>query len=957
MTPSDRHIPRHFVILALTCLLLAAHGIVLRGTLLRASTDAETHGMRMYASPLDFGSAIPSLEAHLGGHQQAIVVRYLGFSCAHCVEQLTYLNRYADRLRGLGVIVLAFSPDTERRNRQLAARFGYDTSVIRLVADPDNQIARAIGAVRTEDDTLRDLHAAIVMRHGTVVLSAYSDQPYMDIEHLVSKATNAATNAATNVQMLGQQPHSLDRYLEGGFTNVVMAGPADGIVGPVDLDFNKSPLHPDDLWVVTTDDRGYGIAILHNATDPERRVLRLKKDSRASHFMWRTQAIAMGQNGTFGTMQSGEPGQGDPFYQFMGPTLWSSDTAVFASRYQDERRILASHLDMLHQSPMGLGMAHERDNIYWVTDGYYNSVHRYDFRDPHEVGGTDHRDGIIRRYSDARLTKGERGRPAHIALDDDKRWLYVIDPGSNRLFRCDITTGSEGGPLVPPDESMENLARFTEWTGMIQQDLPLPGLQEPVGIAVIGDRLLVGDRSTGLIHVAEITENGISALGTVATEAQELLGITVGPDQQIWYVDRAAGTVHCLEFQQQPTIRAERDVAALDVTDSLTFFYASVTDGPHRFAVTVVGSDAEHTDTLTVLDAAVLRVPITLSDSLQVYTVQVQDLGSGVQASTIVAHRGLQRVIADDAPMETFRFPEAVLLTDRRGYVPMRSDVFLRLADSLTHLRVVAWNGGSSGELSPADEAVLTSVMQRNVSVLFVADDPCLVRTETPGSEDFFALFGASVQGADLGTNENGQRLFSGIPGDSVSGGLGLIDCQLARLDHHRGGDFVPNVLFEPVGAGLAVLFGYQSSTVGAVRSEELYRRTVLVGINMARWLDGLQRTQFLDQSLAWLEATPTEIIDDTTTSVGHPQHSSSAVALAIHGTESVTPMAVVRGVASDIQLDLFAATGQRLARLYAGPVDGEVHIPINVASIARGTHFVVLRHQGTITHRSIIVR
>lgn len=925
--------------LILTCCFSALHAI--------AGSD---HGMRMYASPYTTGSTIPVLQPDINDHSRVIVVRYLGFSCAHCVEQLTYLNQHADRLRELGIVVVAFSSDDERRNRQLVARFGYDTSVIRVVADPDNLMARTIGALRMENDMLRDLHAVIVLRDNAVVLTAYSDQPYMDIEHLVAAA--AGPELVVQREVTG-----LDRYLGGDFTNVTIAGPADGIRGPIDLDFNQSHLHPDDLWVVTTDDRGHGIAIVHHATDPTQRTVRLKKDSRASHFMWRTQAIAMGSNGTFGTMQSGEPGQGDPFYQFMGPTLWSSDTAVFASRYQDERRILASHLDMLHQSPMGLGMAHERDNIFWVTDGYYNCVHRYDFRDPHEVGGTDHRDGIIRRYTDVRLQKGERGRPAHIALDDAKRWLYVVDPGANRLFRCDITTGSEGGPLIPPDESMENLARFTEWTGMVQQELFLPALQEPVGIAVAGDRLLVGDRRTGLIHVAEIVDTGIRLRGTIATEAEELLGITIGPDEQIWFADRAAGTVHCLELQQQPTLRAERDVAAINLTDTLSFEYTSVTDGPHHFAVTISGSAGDQTDTLVVTSGSDLQIPVRLPDSLDVYTVTVREIPSGVQASTIVAHRGLQRVIADDAPMETFQFADAVLLTDRTGYVPMRSDVFLRLADSLPALRVVAWNSGSNGEISIADEAVLTSIMQRNTSVLFVSDDPCLIRAETPGSDVLFSQFGAMVKGADPGTNETGQRLFQGVPGDSVSGGLGLIDCQLPRLDHHRGGDFVPNVLLEPVGAGLGVLFGYQSSTISAIRYEEEYRRSVFVGINMARWLDGFQRTQFLDQALTWLEATPTRVPEDTTVSVGNPQDSSPMVELSIHGTESSTPMAVVRGSAPAVHLELYAATGQRLAELYAGPLTGELQVPIAVGSIARGTHFVVLRHQGTLTHRSIIVR
>ena len=35
---------------------------------------------------------------------------------------------------------------------------------------------------------------------------------------------------------------------------------------------------------------------------------------------------------------------------------------------------------MLHESPLGMGIAHDHDNVYWYNDGFYNELVRYDFQ-------------------------------------------------------------------------------------------------------------------------------------------------------------------------------------------------------------------------------------------------------------------------------------------------------------------------------------------------------------------------------------------------------------------------------------------------------------------------------------------------------------------------------------------------------------------------------------------------
>jgi len=943
--------------------------------------SADDHGSAFWPSAFEVGSPLPPATLQvgsdmirmdtLGTNAPVILVRYLGFGCTHCVQQLTYLNDHAAALRELGIRVVAFSEDDQWTSERMIGRMHYDRSVLTIANDPENRAAlQGLKAIRQTGDEVTDLHVAMVVSEGTVRFSRYTEQPYLDVEQLVSAAVHAARPPASAAGF-AESANALDRYLSGTPTVVAVAGPADGIVAPLDLDFNQSPLHPDDLWVVTTDSRGHAIAIVHHATSDDRTV-RLKKDSRASHFMWRTQAIAMGSNGTFATMQSGQNGNMDPFYQFMGPTLWSSDTAVFASRYQADNRVLASHLDMLHQSPMGLGIAHDHDNVYWVSDGYYNTIHRYDFADPHEVGGTDHRDGRIRRYTDASVTLGERGRPGHLALDDAKQWLYIVDPGGNRVLRMDVTTGARQRNLVPPDESGENLAEFTEWSGATVEELISSGIGEPVGIEVYADRLLVGDRLSGTIHVFAITPNGVERLGQIATQAQELLGICVGPDQRIWFVDRGAGTVNRLDTELERTLQATVDVNVVSASDTVSFLAGNPGTTPWSFTglviLTPVSADGSgRPDTVATLDPQTIpagetveiAVEISIPDTLSAWTVTLIDdngtVTGGARAATTMVYEGIRKVIADDALMETFRITEAVAQTDRTEYVSLRSDIFTRAADRLPELQVVLWNGGSAGEISVTDDAVLRSLIERDVEVFLIADDPLLLRADLPGTVEFFRSFGASVRGADLTPATSGQRIFTGVAGDPVSGGLALVDCQLPRLDHHRGGDYIPNVLFRTTTDGVAILARQNTDNIGAVRYERDYRRSVLLGINAARFLDGLQRTQILDQGLAWLEGAAVREPVDTTVSVREEPSATPEIAMRLLGTGGTATTVELVGTAADVHVAVYTVGGQQIADLYHGPLHGLMTLPVELKGAASGTLFIIARTATSITHRTLV--
>ena len=194
------------------------------------------------------------------------------------------------------------------------------------------------------------------------------------------------------------------------------------------------------------------------------------------------------------------------------------------------------------------------------------------------------------------------------------------------------------------------------------------------------------------------------------------------------------------------------------------------------------------------------------------------------------------------------------------------------------------------------------------------------------------------MKGAEELTPDTGQRLFNGIPGDSVSGGLTMIDCQLPRLDHFRGGQFVPNVLFRDNGAGTPVLLRNETEEIGAVRYETGYRRSIIMGINAARFLDGFQRTQLLDQGLAWLEAAPVEQEpEDTTVSVQEDVRIDQHLAIEIQGNPATTSTTiVVHGESSHIDLEIFNVSPDSDSwTCIRGSLQGHRSIQVDVTSLA----------------------
>ncbi|MDX1913236.1 MAG: choice-of-anchor J domain-containing protein [Saprospiraceae bacterium] len=329
-------------------------------------------------------------------------------------------------------------------------------------------------------------------------------------------------------------PNIVDQFLQAAPIYTTVATAANQLSKPNDVDFFPI-LAKNELWVVNerTEALGGSTLTIYDAGKPSQTFLN-RVDGNAWHFMSLPTGIAFSEdNFNFST----SPGVKDANHNggsFTGPALWSSDPNIYAQPSGGN----GSHLDMLHGSPYSMGIAHEADNIFWVFDGWNETIVRYDFGKDHGPGNDDHADGIVRRYLEIPVKK-DGFVPSHLVLDKTSGWLYVVDNGNDRVLRLNINSGSVANALPLINEP---LAEHSEMGNVTWEVIINQGLSRPSGIEIIGNRLLVSDFANGDIIVYDI-ENGFAELGRIATGQAGITGIKIGPEGEIWYTNRTQNTL------------------------------------------------------------------------------------------------------------------------------------------------------------------------------------------------------------------------------------------------------------------------------------------------------------------------------------------------------------------------------------------------------------------------------
>lgn len=299
---------------------------------------------------------------------------------------------------------------------------------------------------------------------------------------------------------------------------------------PRDLAFN--PLRPDELWVVNDGDDS--IVIVHDASTDGRTTER-RKDGDAQHFMPKPSSIDFGADettfgvpGTFGTCgESRNAIAGDN--DFMGPVLWSSDLSIFAAKNPNQ---LGSHLDMLHDSPLCMGIAHQEKNVYWAFGGLNSEIVRYDFGKDNNVGQDDHSDGTALHYVTGHV-KYVKGVPSHLFFHAADAMLYIADTGNGRILRLDTTTGTPGKSRLKLEPmgtcmNMDNAA--------LSEIVPGGTLVAPSGLEIRNELLYVSDNATSRITVFTLDGEQVNYLDTGLPQGS-LSGMAFGLDGKLYVVD------------------------------------------------------------------------------------------------------------------------------------------------------------------------------------------------------------------------------------------------------------------------------------------------------------------------------------------------------------------------------------------------------------------------------------
>ena len=356
--------------------------------------------------------------------------------------------------------------------------------------------------------------------------------------------TNGSDNSYTNYSTIDAEYVPQFGF---SFVEVIISDTSDNISSPTDLEFH--PGRVNELWVANkaTD----SITIVHN-TGLDNQTSETRLDVNRNHFLEEVSAISFGSyhpefDWMWGSAQESlntYNGQGNPNY-FMGPALWPSSLDHFAVENQNnEDGLLGSHIDMLHESPYGVGIAHDYDNVYWYNDGYYGELVRYDFMMDHDTGGHNHSDGVVQRYSEIQLNHSY-GTPGHMVLDKETDILYISDAGADRVIWVNTNDTTYQTENIMNDSSrLETLSEYSRISG-VEWGVLVEGVNRPSGIALEGDQLFVSLNEDNSIVSYSLNSDGKGAeeVSIINTSASSIMGIEIGPKGHLFYVDNARDEV------------------------------------------------------------------------------------------------------------------------------------------------------------------------------------------------------------------------------------------------------------------------------------------------------------------------------------------------------------------------------------------------------------------------------
>ncbi len=364
-------------------------------------------------------------------------------------------------------------------------------------------------------------------------------------------------------------PNYLDQFIGQTPLSTVVASSVNELETPRDLDFHPI-LTRNELWAINkgTENSGGSTVTINNAGFLNQ-ISQWKQDGNAWHFMSLPTGIEFSENENFATSTGVFDANHDGGEPFTGPTLWSSDPLIYA----EPSGFNGSHLDMVHESPHCMGIAAEKENVFWVTDGFSGDIVRYDFAGDHGPGHSDHSDAIVRRFPQVTFQADASFHViSDIVYDKNTDMVYYCDFGGQRIVRLDATSGTFLENLPPHEFVVE----YSSYTNPFFNTFVSTGLLEPSGIDVVGNRMVVSDHANGDIIIYDISGSTGVELARIPTGTPGIMGVKIGPDGMIWYVNANTNEIVRLAIDLNTDIENANEAMA-------TYIYPNPSQG--NFAV------------------------------------------------------------------------------------------------------------------------------------------------------------------------------------------------------------------------------------------------------------------------------------------------------------------------------------------------------------------------------------
>ncbi len=119
--------------------------------------------------------------------------------------------------------------------------------------------------------------------------------------------------------------------------------------------------------------------------------------------------------------------------------------------------------------------------------------------------------------------------------------LFVADTGGGRVVRLDPTRARVSHEYDP---NYDLLQTNEVMTGATVEEIVAPGiLEQPSGIAIHDEVLFVSDHATSQLHAFALDGARLASLDT-GLPTETLTGITVGPDDKLYFADHNTGAAY-----------------------------------------------------------------------------------------------------------------------------------------------------------------------------------------------------------------------------------------------------------------------------------------------------------------------------------------------------------------------------------------------------------------------------